>query len=63
MKNSRHTRILEIIADHVIETQADLIEKLSKLSNKYFRSHIKNVYSVSDWSKTENQSVFSANQD
>ncbi len=28
MKNSRHTRILEIISDHVIETQDDLIEKL-----------------------------------
>lgn len=30
MKNSRHTRILEIIADHVIETQDDLIEKLKE---------------------------------
>ena len=28
MKNSRHTRILEIINDNVIETQDDLIEKL-----------------------------------
>lgn len=28
MKNSRHTRILEIINDSVIETQDDLIEKL-----------------------------------
>ena len=28
MKNSRHTRILEIINDHVIETQDDLIESL-----------------------------------
>jgi len=30
MKNSRHTRILEIIGDHVIETQDDLIEKLKE---------------------------------
>ena len=30
MKNSRHTRILEIISDHVIETQDDLIEKLKE---------------------------------
>ena len=30
MKNSRHTRILEIINDHVIETQDDLIEKLKE---------------------------------
>ena len=28
MKNSRHTRILEIISEHVIETQDDLMEKL-----------------------------------
>lgn len=28
MKNSRHTRILEIIGDNIIETQDDLIEKL-----------------------------------
>ncbi len=37
---------------------ADLIERLCKLSNKYFRSHIKNIYSVVDWSKTENPSLF-----
>ena len=30
MKNSRHTRILEIINDHVIETQDDLIAKLKE---------------------------------
>lgn len=36
----------------------DLIERLSKLSNKFFRSHIKHVYSVNDWSKTDNQALF-----
>ncbi len=36
----------------------DLIEKLSKLSNKYFRSHVKSIYSVNDWSKTDNQALF-----
>ena len=36
----------------------DLIDRLSKLSNKYFRSHIKHVYSVNDWSKTDNQALF-----
>lgn len=36
----------------------DLIEKLCKLSNKYFRSHVKNIYSVNDWSKTDNQVLF-----
>ena len=30
MKKSRHTRIIEIINDHVIETQDDLIEKLKE---------------------------------
>ena len=36
----------------------DLIDKLSGLSSKYFRAHIKNVYSVNDWSKTDNQALF-----
>ena len=36
----------------------DLIEKLCGLSNKYFRAHVKNIHSVNDWSKTENQALF-----
>ncbi len=36
----------------------DLIEKLCKLSNKYFRSHVKNIHSVKDWNKTENSALF-----
>lgn len=36
----------------------DLIEKLCRQSNRYFRSHVKNVYSVSDWNKTDNSAVF-----
>lgn len=36
----------------------ELIEKLCSLSNKYFRSHVKNVYSVNEWSKTDNCAVF-----
>lgn len=35
-----------------------LIDKLCALSNKYFRSHVKNVYSVNDWSKTDNYDLF-----
>lgn len=37
-----------------------LIEKIMKLSNKYFSSHIKNVYpvAVNDWSKSENAELF-----
>lgn len=36
----------------------DLIQKLCALSNEYFRSHVKNIYSVGDWSKTDNQALF-----
>ncbi|MBQ1186914.1 MAG: WYL domain-containing transcriptional regulator [Clostridia bacterium] len=35
-----------------------LIEKLCGMSNKYFRSHVGHVYSVNDWSKTDNQALF-----
>ena len=35
-----------------------LIERLCGQSNKYFKSHVKNVYSVNDWSKTDNQALF-----
>ncbi len=35
-----------------------LMEKLCSLSNKYFRAHVKNVYSVNDWSKTDNYALF-----
>lgn len=37
---------------------ADLIEKLCGLSNKFFRSHVKNVHSVKEWNKTENKALF-----
>lgn len=36
----------------------DLIDRLCGLSNKFFRSHVKNVYSVNEWSKTDNQAIF-----
>lgn len=36
----------------------DLINRLCNLSNRYFRSHIKNIYTVNDWGKTANQSLF-----
>ncbi len=36
----------------------DLINKLCAMSNKYFRSHVKNIHSVGEWSKTENQALF-----
>ena len=56
---------LKLLIDAVLQSKyitarhsKDLIEKLCGLSNKYFRSHVKNVYSVNDWSKTENQALF-----
>lgn len=36
----------------------DLIEKLCRQGNVYFRAHVKNVYSVNEWNKTDNVSVF-----
>lgn len=36
----------------------DLIERLCGLSSQYFRSHVRNIYSVNDWSKTDNQALF-----
>lgn len=36
----------------------DLIERLCGLSNKYFKSHVKNIFSVNDWNKTDNQALF-----
>lgn len=56
---------LRLLIDSVLQSKyitahhsTDLIKKLCALSNKYFRSHVKNIYSVNEWSKTENQSVF-----
>ena len=56
---------LRLLFDGVLQSKhitakhsKDLIEKLCGLSNKYFRSHVKNVYSVNDWSKTDNQALF-----
>ena len=36
----------------------DLIERLCRLSNKYFKSSVKHIFSVNDWSKTDNQALF-----
>ena len=56
---------LRLLIDGVLQSKhitakhsKDLIEKLCGLSNKHFRSHVKNVYSVNDWSKTDNQALF-----
>lgn len=56
---------LKLLIDSVLCSQhinprqsSDLIEKLCKLSNKYFRSHVKNIHTVHDWNKTENAALF-----
>ena len=36
----------------------DLIDRLCGLSNKYFRSSVRHIHSVNDWSKTDNQALF-----
>lgn len=41
-----------------VEQSRDLINKLCSLSNKYFKSHVKNVYSVNEWGKTNNADLF-----
>ena len=56
---------LKLLVDSVLSNQnitakhsAELIEKICKLSNKYFRSHVKNIYSVKDWIKSDNSALF-----
>ena len=56
---------LRLLSDSVLASQhitakhsKEIIEKLATLSNKYFKSHIKNIYSVNDWSKSENIALF-----
>ncbi len=36
----------------------DLIEKLCKLSNEQFKSNVKNIYSVNEWSKSKSVDLF-----
>ena len=36
----------------------DLINRLCALSNMYFRSSVKHIHSVNDWSRTDNQALF-----
>lgn len=48
-----------LASKHISENYSkDLIEKLCSLSNKYFKSNVKHVYSVKDWDKTENRALF-----
>lgn len=56
---------LKLLVDSVLCNQnitakhsSELIEKLCKLSNKYFRSHVKNVHTVKDWIKSDNAALF-----
>ena len=56
---------LHVLIDGVLSSKyisekysKDLIEKLCGLSNKYFKSNIKYIYSVGDWDKSENLELF-----
>ncbi|MBR3894327.1 MAG: WYL domain-containing protein [Clostridia bacterium] len=56
---------LKLLIDGILQSKhvtaqhsKDLIERLCGLSNKYFRSHVKNVYSINEWNKTENPALF-----
>ncbi len=56
---------LKLLIDSVLSSKhispkhsKELIEKLCAQSNKYFKKSVKNIYSVSDWNKTENVAVF-----
>ena len=44
---------------HISEKYSkDLIEKLCRLSNKYFRLHTKHIHTVKEWNKIENPAMF-----
>lgn len=56
---------LRLLSDSVLASQhitakhsKELIDKIASLSNKYFKSHIKNIYSVNDWNKSANVALF-----
>lgn len=56
---------LRLLIDGVLSSRyispkhsGDLIEKLCGLSNKYFKKRIKNIYSIGEWDKTDNNQVF-----
>lgn len=56
---------LKLLIDGVLSSKyitpkqsKELIKKLCAQSNEYFKKHVKNVYSVQEWNKTENIAVF-----
>lgn len=56
---------LQLLVDSVLQSRhitakhsGALIKKLCTLTSKYFRTHVKNICSVGEWSKTENPALF-----
>lgn len=48
-----------LCSKHVTANKSkQLIAKLCKQSNKYFKAHVSYVYSVDDWDKTDNKALF-----
>ena len=44
---------------HITAAQSkDLINRICGLSNKYFKSSVRSIYSVNEWNKTDNQELF-----
>jgi len=41
-----------------VKQSKDLIDRLCKQSNKYFKSNVKHIHSVNEWNKTDNQMLF-----
>lgn len=44
--------------DIPVKYSSDLIERLCKQSNRYFKSSVKHINSVNDWGKTDNRALF-----
>jgi predicted DNA-binding transcriptional regulator YafY len=48
-----------LCSKHISPTYTkQLINKLTSLSNKNFKSHLKNIYSVNEWNKAQNADLF-----
>ncbi len=56
---------LRLLVDSVLASKhistnhtKELLNKLCALSNRHFRQHVKNIYTVNEWNKTDNVALF-----
>jgi predicted DNA-binding transcriptional regulator YafY len=48
-----------LCSKHISPTYTkQLVNRLTALSNKHFKSHVKNIYSVNEWNKAQNADLF-----